>query len=137
MLHDTKTGEKCAKWSLNFPNGRKISQMVAKYVNIFHSKALQNLPKLVFLVGKLVNHLATLNLKPSPLASFTLEPFEPGQRDFTTARFRVVGVLLFFSTEFPNGTSETVKARSFLVAKMFSLSLKRSSFYSAVGKRFT
>jgi hypothetical protein len=33
-------------------NGRKIFQIVKKYNNIFHSKALQNLPKLGFLVRK-------------------------------------------------------------------------------------
>jgi hypothetical protein len=27
------------------PNGRKIFQIVMKYTNIYHSKALQNLPK--------------------------------------------------------------------------------------------
>jgi hypothetical protein len=34
----------------NLPNGRKIFQMVIKYNNILHSKALQNLPKCGFLV---------------------------------------------------------------------------------------
>jgi hypothetical protein len=34
------------------PNGRKIFQMIIKYHNIFHSKALQNLPKLGFLDWK-------------------------------------------------------------------------------------
>jgi hypothetical protein len=34
------------------PNGHKIFQMIIKYNNIFHSKALQNLPKLGFLVWK-------------------------------------------------------------------------------------
>jgi hypothetical protein len=33
--------------------------MAVKYTNIFHSKALQNIPKLVFWVVK-INHLATL-----------------------------------------------------------------------------
>jgi hypothetical protein len=32
------------------PNGLKIFQMIIKYNNIFHSKALQNLPKLGVLV---------------------------------------------------------------------------------------
>jgi hypothetical protein len=36
----------------------------------------------------------------------------------------------FVSKECPNCTSETVKARSFLITKIFLLSLKRSSFYS-------
>jgi hypothetical protein len=34
------------------PKGRKLFQMVIKYNNIFHSKALQTLPKLGFLVWK-------------------------------------------------------------------------------------
>jgi hypothetical protein len=45
------------------PNGRKIVQMVIKYNNILHvhvySKALQNIPKIGFLVWK-INHPATL-----------------------------------------------------------------------------
>jgi hypothetical protein len=43
---------------LGIPNGRKIFQMVKIYNNICHSRALQNLPKLRFLVRK--KHLATL-----------------------------------------------------------------------------
>jgi hypothetical protein len=39
----------------NIPNVRKILTMAIKYVNIFQSKALPNLPKLF-----LINHLATL-----------------------------------------------------------------------------
>jgi hypothetical protein len=38
--------EKYAKWPKNIPNGRKISQTVIKYNRIFHSKALQIIPKL-------------------------------------------------------------------------------------------
>jgi hypothetical protein len=34
------------------PNGHKRFQVVIKYNNIFYSKALQNLPKLGFLVRK-------------------------------------------------------------------------------------
>jgi hypothetical protein len=34
----------------NTPNGHKIFQMDRKYANIFCSKALQNVPKLRFLV---------------------------------------------------------------------------------------
>jgi hypothetical protein len=47
--HDAKTGK-------NVPNAHKISQickifqMVKKYIHIFQSKALLNLPKLGFLV---------------------------------------------------------------------------------------
>jgi hypothetical protein len=42
-LLDTKTGK-------NVPNEHKIFQMAIKYINIFQSKALENLPKLGFLV---------------------------------------------------------------------------------------
>jgi hypothetical protein len=55
MVHDNKTGKnvpnehKCTKWSLNIPNVQNYSEWPKKYINIFHSKALQNLPKLVFL----------------------------------------------------------------------------------------
>jgi hypothetical protein len=38
------------KMSKNIPNDRKIFRMTIKYTSIFHSKALQNLPKLEFLV---------------------------------------------------------------------------------------
>jgi hypothetical protein len=41
---------KCTKWAYNFPNTRKIFQLALKYINIFPSRALQNLPK--FLVCK-------------------------------------------------------------------------------------
>jgi hypothetical protein len=34
------------------PNGHKLHQTTVKYTNIFHSKALQNIPKLGFLVFK-------------------------------------------------------------------------------------
>jgi hypothetical protein len=44
------------------PNGHKIFQMGTKYTNIFHSKALQNLPKLGFF-GLKINRLATLQCK--------------------------------------------------------------------------
>jgi hypothetical protein len=40
------------KWPQNISHGRKIFQMTIKYTNIFNSKALQNLPKLEFLVIK-------------------------------------------------------------------------------------
>jgi hypothetical protein len=42
------------------PNGRDIFQMSIKCTNIFHSKALQNLPNLEYLVWKYMYHLATL-----------------------------------------------------------------------------
>jgi hypothetical protein len=38
------------------PNGRKIFQMVIKYNNIFHSKALQ-----IWIFGLKTDHLATQN----------------------------------------------------------------------------
>jgi hypothetical protein len=41
-----------AKWPLNIPNGHNIFQMAIKYTSIFHSRALQNLPKFGFLVRK-------------------------------------------------------------------------------------
>jgi peptidyl-tRNA hydrolase len=50
---------KCTKWSLNIPNVCKIFQMAIKYINIFKSMALQNLPKLGVMVLK-INRLATL-----------------------------------------------------------------------------
>jgi hypothetical protein len=58
LVHDTKTGKYVpTKRTQNVPNGHKISQMSVKYskwpyyvnINIFQSKALQNLPKLVYL----------------------------------------------------------------------------------------
>jgi hypothetical protein len=58
LVQNTKTGKiyqmttKYIKWPLNISNGRKIDQMVIKYINIFHSKTLQTLPKLGFLVWK-------------------------------------------------------------------------------------
>jgi hypothetical protein len=50
--------EKGTKGIQNVPNGHKISQiytckifqMAREYINLFQSKALQNLPKLGFLV---------------------------------------------------------------------------------------
>jgi hypothetical protein len=51
-----QNGEKYTKLPYNLPNGqknsngRKIDQMVIKNTKIFHSKALQNLPKLGLLV---------------------------------------------------------------------------------------
>jgi hypothetical protein len=38
--------------AINIPNNGNISQMDKKYADIFHSKALQNLPKVGFLVWK-------------------------------------------------------------------------------------
>jgi hypothetical protein len=38
--------------TLRMPNGHKIFQMIIEYSNIFHSKALQNLPEWGFLVWK-------------------------------------------------------------------------------------
>jgi hypothetical protein len=43
---------KCSKWSYNIPKVCKIFQMAIKYINIFKSTALQNFPKLGFLVWK-------------------------------------------------------------------------------------
>jgi hypothetical protein len=50
----TKTGKiyqmttNYTKLTYNIPNGREIFQMVVKYINIFHTKALQNIPKFEF-----------------------------------------------------------------------------------------
>jgi hypothetical protein len=44
--------EKYSKWPNNIPNDHTIFQMTIQYTSIFHSKALQNLPKLGFLVWK-------------------------------------------------------------------------------------
>jgi hypothetical protein len=41
---------KWAKWPSDIPNGHKIYYMAIKYINIFQSKALQNLPEFGFLV---------------------------------------------------------------------------------------
>jgi hypothetical protein len=58
LVHDTKTGKmyqmntKCTKWSKNIPTVCKIFQMAIKCINIFQSRALQNLPKLGFWARK-------------------------------------------------------------------------------------
>jgi hypothetical protein len=46
LLQNYQITIKCKKCPWHIPNGHK------KYTNIFHSKALQNLPKFGFLVGK-------------------------------------------------------------------------------------
>jgi hypothetical protein len=43
---------KCNKWFKNVPNANQIFPMAIKYINIFQSKALQNLPNMGFLVWK-------------------------------------------------------------------------------------
>jgi hypothetical protein len=54
-----QNGEKCTKLTQQYlmtikyahiSNGRRIFQMTLRYTNIFNSKALQNLPKLGYLV---------------------------------------------------------------------------------------
>jgi hypothetical protein len=56
LVHDTKTGNiapnehKMYQMVIKITNVCKIFQMAIKYSNIFQSKALQNLPKLIFLV---------------------------------------------------------------------------------------
>jgi hypothetical protein len=47
--------------TLKLPNGLKMYQVTIKYASIFHSNALPNIPKLVFLVRKCMFHLATLD----------------------------------------------------------------------------
>jgi hypothetical protein len=60
---------KYTRWLQNTPNGRKIDQMAIKYTNISHRKALQNLPKVGFLVSKYMYHLATLEGKVASAVS--------------------------------------------------------------------
>jgi hypothetical protein len=60
LVQTYQNGEKYTKWRQTIPNDHKIYQMAVnyskrslnRYTNIFHSKALQNLPKLGFLVWK-------------------------------------------------------------------------------------
>jgi hypothetical protein len=52
------------KWPKSIPIGRKISQRIVKYANIFHSKALQNVPNWDFWYEN-IPHLATLVLMKS------------------------------------------------------------------------
>jgi protoporphyrinogen oxidase len=42
----TKMTTKFTKWPLDIPNGCQIFQMAINYTDIFHSKALQNIPNL-------------------------------------------------------------------------------------------
>jgi predicted RNA-binding protein with PIN domain len=62
LVHDTKTGKnianehKTCQMVINYP---KVFQVAIKYINIFPSKALQNLPKFGIFVLKR-KHLATL-----------------------------------------------------------------------------
>jgi hypothetical protein len=56
LVHDTQTGKNVPnhhqmyQMVIKSPNVCKIFQMAIKYVNIFPSKALKNLPKVGFLV---------------------------------------------------------------------------------------
>jgi hypothetical protein len=58
VVQYTKTGKtyemtsKYTKVQKHIPNGRKIDQIVIKYCNIFHCKALHNLPTLGFWVWR-------------------------------------------------------------------------------------
>jgi hypothetical protein len=54
------------------PIGRKIGTMSIKYINTFHCKTLQNLPKLGFF-GLKIYHLATLVTRVTAKA-----PLQPG-----------------------------------------------------------
>jgi hypothetical protein len=47
------------KWPKYIPNGHSIFQMNRNYTKIFHSKALKNIPELIFF-GMKIYHLATL-----------------------------------------------------------------------------
>jgi hypothetical protein len=55
---------KIPRTGVNIPNYHKTYQMTSQYsniqfTNIFHSKVLQNIPKLGFLLRKYIYHLAT------------------------------------------------------------------------------
>jgi hypothetical protein len=68
LVQTCRNGKKYTKWPQTIPNGHiciisnghtyiipighKLYQTAVKYANIFHSKALQNVPKLGFLVLK-------------------------------------------------------------------------------------
>jgi hypothetical protein len=42
------------------PDGHKLYQTEVKYTNIFHSKALKNIPICIGIFGMKINHMATL-----------------------------------------------------------------------------
>jgi hypothetical protein len=53
LVHDTKPGKMHQMNTyVMYQNLHKIFQIAIKYINIFLSKALQNLPKLEFMVEK-------------------------------------------------------------------------------------
>jgi hypothetical protein len=58
-------------YTQNVPNVLKMFQMAIKYINIFKSEALQNLPKLGFF-GMKTNHPATLLLSRADLRNDSL-----------------------------------------------------------------
>jgi hypothetical protein len=65
LAQHTKTGKiyqrftKYTKWPHNIPNDRKIFQMIIKFTNIFHSKAIQKYTH-IGILGMKIYHLATL-----------------------------------------------------------------------------
>jgi hypothetical protein len=60
MAKNVPNGQKCTKWPKMYQmTVIDIFQIAREYTNLFHSKALQNLPKLGFF-GLKINHLATL-----------------------------------------------------------------------------
>jgi hypothetical protein len=68
--------EKYTKWTQTLQNSNTLYQTIRKYTKLpqntptfFHSKALQNRPKLGFLVLK-INHLATMILGPLFVSGF-------------------------------------------------------------------
>jgi hypothetical protein len=46
--HTILEPEKYTKWAQNIPNGSSLFQMIIKYTNIIHSKALEIKPELGF-----------------------------------------------------------------------------------------
>jgi hypothetical protein len=54
-----QTAANYTKWPQTIPNGHNIFLVAVKYTNIFYSKALQNIPKVVFWNFE-KDHLGTL-----------------------------------------------------------------------------
>jgi hypothetical protein len=54
---------------------KTMYQIAIQYTNIFHCKTLKNLPELRFLVGKYINHLATLT-QPRSIDVYTYPHYE-------------------------------------------------------------
>jgi hypothetical protein len=59
LVQTYQKGKNIPKDHKQKPNGHTLYQMSIKYTHIFHSKTLQNIPKLEFF-GLKINHLGTL-----------------------------------------------------------------------------